>query len=255
MLLIISPAKTLDFETPLAQLPHSQPEFVSESEKLITKLRTLSRKKIGELMSISPALASLNHQRYQQWHNTFEAGEARQALLAFKGEVYRGLAADTFSEEDLNYAQNHLRILSGLHGVLRPLDLIHPYRLEMGTRLPVRRRKNLYHFWDDTLTKFINRDLETQTEAVLVNLASQEYFKAVHPHKVKGRILNIHFKEWKNGELKVIMTFAKHARGLMAAYLLRNRIETAEEIKGFDVDGYGYNDRFSTENDWVFTRE
>lgn len=255
MLIVISPAKTLDFDTPVADKKNSQPEFVAESVKLIAKLRTLSRKKIGILMNISPVLAELNYQRYLEWAPEFSPGASKQALLAFRGDVYRGLNADDYKEEDLDYAQEHLRILSGLYGLLRPLDLIRPYRLEMGTTLPVRRKKNLYQFWDDTLTKAINTALEDHPEKVLVNLASNEYFKAIQTEKIKGKVLNIHFRQWKNGEYKIIMTFAKQARGRMTSYILQNRIEEAEEIKGFAEDGYGFNDRFSTESDWVFTRD
>lgn len=254
MLTVISPAKTLDFDTPAVTSAFTQPGYLEDSEKLIRKLRTLSRKKIGELMGISKDLAQLNYERYLAWHADFNPGNAKQAVLAFKGDVYLGLEAETFTEEDFEFSQDHLRILSGLYGVLRPLDLIQPYRLEMGIRLPVRRKKNLYDFWGTRLTEDINQVLEEQEERVLLNLASKEYFGAIQPELTKGTIINPVFKDWKNGEYKILSFFAKKARGRMSSWIIRHRIDKVEEIKGFDLDGYEFNESLSNTHDWVFTR-
>jgi len=255
MISVLSPAKSLDFDKPTQLNNYTIPEYLEQSEQLIAKLRTLSRKKIGALMSISPSLAALNHERYSNWNLPFDVANAKPAAAVFNGDVYRGLDAASFSEADWGYAQEHLRILSGLHGLLRPLDLIQPYRLEMGTRLSVRRKKNLYEFWGDKVTDSINETFASQDEKVLLNLASIEYFKVIRPNKVAGRIVSANFREFKNGEYKTIMTFAKQARGLMASYIIKNRIEKVEDIKGFDVAGYSFNDRFSTGDDWIFTRD
>ncbi len=255
MLTIISPAKTLDFESPSVTSAFTQPDYLDDSEKLIRKLRTLSRKKIGELMGISKDLAQLNYERYISWNADFNPDNAKQAVLAFKGDVYLGLEAETFTEEDFQFAQDHLRILSGLYGLLRPLDLIQPYRLEMGTKLPVRRKKNLYDFWGSRLTEDLNQILESQEERVLLNLASKEYFSAIQPEETKGTIINPVFKDWKNGEYKILSFFAKKARGRMSSWIIRHRIDRVEEIKGFDLDGYGFNESLSSSHDWVFTRK
>lgn len=254
MLTVISPAKTLDFESePTTQL-HTQPHFVEDSEKLIRKLRTISRKKLRELMSISKPLAELNHQRYLDWEPHFSPENSKQAVLAFKGDVYLGLEAETFTEEDFEFAQNHLRILSGLYGILRPLDLIRPYRLEMGIRLPVRRKKNLYEFWNTRLTDAVNEVLEGMEEKTLVNLASNEYFNAIQPAKVNGTVVSPVFKDWKNGDYKIISFFAKKARGRMSSWMIRHRVDRVEALKDFDLDGYGYAEDLSDEKNWVFTR-
>lgn len=255
MISVISPAKSLDFETTVPTSIQSEPLFVDKAELLIKKLRTLSRKKIGDLMSISAQLAELNYQRYQDWEVEHNNEVARQALLAFKGDVYIGLDAYNFSDEEFNYAQDHLRILSGLYGMLRPMDIIRPYRLEMGTKLPVRRKKNLYEFWGDTQVDLINEALEGHDSKYLINLASNEYFKSVNTKKLNGEIITPEFKDFKNGEYKMISFLAKKARGMMSAYIIKNKIDTPEEIKGFDIDGYGYNERLSEGNKWVFTRD
>lgn len=255
MLIVISPAKTLDFETASTTEEFTLPDYLEDSEKLVRKLRTYSRKKLGALMDISPALAKLNQERYVDWQPDFSLSNAKQALLAFKGDVYLGLEAEAFAPEDLEYAQNHLRILSGLYGLLRPLDLIQPYRLEMGTRLPVRRKKNLYEFWGDRLTKAVNEVLAQQERPVLVNLASNEYFSALNPEKVKGELVTPVFKDWKNGEYKVISFFAKKARGRMTAWLLKHRVEHPDGIKDFDLDGYSYSEEASQGGEWTFLRK
>lgn len=254
MILVISPAKTLDFESPPVTDQYSFPESLDRSEKLIKKLRTLSRKKLGALMNISKDLATLNYDRYINWTPEFDKDSARIAVQAFKGDVYIGLDLDSFTPEDIDFAQEHLRILSGLHGVLRPLDLIKPYRLEMGTKLPVARKKNLYEFWTEEVTGRINAELATEKENTLVNLASDEYFNVIDTKKIKANIVKPVFKEMKNGQYKVISFLAKKARGTMSAYAIKNRLSKVEDLRNFDEDGYEYNEALSDTNEWVFTR-
>ena len=213
MISIISPAKSLDFETAPPTDQFSLPEYLEDSEKLMAKLRTLSRRKLSSLMNISKDLAELNYNRNQEWNLDFQPGTAKAALFAFQGDVYRGMDANSFDANDIAYAQNHVRILSGLHGLLRPLDLIKPYRLEMGTTLPVRRRKNLYDYWRDRLSHNLNEALAGHNDPTLVNLASNEYFKAVQQQALKVPLLTIHFRDWKNGEYKNLMTYSKLASG------------------------------------------
>ncbi|MBX2840335.1 MAG: peroxide stress protein YaaA [Flammeovirgaceae bacterium] len=254
MIILISPAKTLDFTQNNLVSEGSQPMFQEESEILIKKLRTLSRKKIGQLMDISPQLAELNYDRYQNWSPEFEVPAAKQAVLAFKGDVYLGLQAETFVQEEFDFAQQHLRILSGLHGLLKPLDLIRPYRLEMGTQLPVRRKKNLYQFWGDKITENLNNLLENEENPVVINLASQEYFKSINLKKLNAKVITPVFKDFKNGDYKVLSFFAKKARGFMSAYVIKNKINDPEKLKLFQEEGYSYNDLQSEGNEWVFTR-
>lgn len=252
MLLLISPAKSFDFESPSKTQSFSEPGFAEESERLIKKMRSFSAKKLGELMGLSKDLSTLNVDRYQMWTSNPKKEATKQAVLAFNGEVYRGLNAKEMSEEDLQFAQKHLRILSGLHGVLRPLDLIQPYRLEMGTKLKYYSYNNLYQFWGDKITKRLNEDLEE--EKTLVNLASTEYYKSVNEKKLKGRIITPIFKDLSNGGYKVLMTYAKNARGVMANYIIKNRIADPELMKSFDVNGYAYDPGQSDESNWVFIR-
>lgn len=252
MLLLISPAKSFSFDSPSNTTASSEPDFVEESTRLIKKMRTFSRKKLGELMSISPELAALNADRYQKWIPEPKTEDTKQALLAFNGEVYRGLNAKEMSEEDLAFAQDHLRILSGLHGLLRPLDRIQPYRLEMGTKLNYYSYKNLYQFWGDKITKRINSDLEDSQW--IVNLASNEYYKAVNASKLKAKVITPIFKDLSNGGYKVLMTYAKNARGVLANYIIKNRITQPELIKSFDMNGYAYDASSSDESNWVFLR-
>ncbi len=255
MLIVISPAKSLDFEAPSKTETYTTPEFLENSEYLIGKLKKLSPKKIGALMSISPALADLNFERYQTFSTPFTPDNAKQSLLAFRGDVYRGLDAESYSQEDYDYAQQHLRILSGLYGLLKPLDLIQPYRLEMGTKFAVTpKTKNLYQYWGTKIAAAVNEAIAASGTNTLVNLASAEYFKAVQPKLIEGTIITPQFKDFKNGEYKSIMTFAKIARGLMSTYIIKNRLTQPEDIKGFDVDGYAFNAPMSTESEWVFTR-
>ncbi len=252
MITILSPAKTLDFDAALPEMPFSQPAFVEESTQLIGKLRTLSKKKVSSLMSLNKDLTELNVMRYQEWEPNFQGEASRPAILTFSGEVYRGLAAKEMSHEDLMFSQDHVRILSGLHGLLRPLDRIRPYRLEMGTSLPVRRKKNLYAFWKEKVTQSVNDAMEAAGTDVLVNLASNEYSKAIDMHRVKGRVITPIFKDGKNGEYKVVMTWAKHARGAMTRFIIQNRITNPEDLKAFEL--YAYSPKLSEEDEWVFVR-
>lgn len=252
MLTILSPAKNLDFETPTTTDHYSYPDFVDESSELITLLRPLTVEQLGKLMKISPKLAELNQRRYQHWQPRFEPGPCKQALLAFAGEVYLGLDATSFDEPDLLHAQAHLRILSGLYGVLRPLDLIHPYRLEMGSRLANRQGRDLYHFWGERITNALNQRLAG--DGVLINLASQEYFKAVQPQRLEGRLITPQFKDYKNGAYRTIGLLAKRARGAMARAIIRNRWEEPQALKEFNWQGYLFNAELSSADEWLFTR-
>ena len=255
MLAVISPAKTLDFDTPPLTGAYSNPDFLDHSQLLINKLRRLSGKKLISLMSISRDLASLNSQRYQDWNAPFTRENAKPALMAFKGDVYTGFDLEAFKEADFAYAQDHLRILSGLYGLLRPLDLIQPYRLEMGTRLPTRRGKDLYRFWGSIPTKALNEALEKAASDVLVNLASNEYFGAVKNKELKARIVTPIFKDLNGGEYKVISFFAKKARGAMSDFMIRNRIEDPKGLQDFTGLGYQFDSNSSNEEQWVFTRD
>ena len=252
MIIVISPAKSVDFDTPSPTGIYSQPEFVPEATKLIKKLNTLSGKKLGELMNISKDLVSLNQNRYQNWTPTPVYSQTKQAMLAFNGEVFRGLDATQMNDEDFEFAQQHLRILSGLYGVLRPLDLIQPYRLEMGTKLKHYSANNLYQFWGDKITKRLNADLGKNE--VLVNLASTEYFKSIQLPKLKARVITPIFKDFSNGQYKVLMTYAKNARGTMTNFIIKNRLTNPDDIKAFDSNGYAYSAQQSSESEWVFLR-
>jgi cytoplasmic iron level regulating protein YaaA (DUF328/UPF0246 family) len=254
MLILVSPAKTLDYESPLATDRHTQPRFIEHSQRLIDTLRQQSVQDIAELMKLSDKLASLNVARYQSWQSEHTAENARPAVLAFKGDVYTGLDAESFSAEDFDFAQQHLRILSGLYGVLRPLDLLEPYRLEMGTRLKTDAGDNLYQFWGSRITDALNDELQTEDD-VIVNLASNEYFKAVQPKALRGRLITPVFKDFKNGQYKIISFYAKKARGLMSRYIIQNRIESAEAIKAFDLEGYYFSPEQSKGDTWVFLRD
>ena len=256
MIILLSPAKTLDFDSKPITQEFSRPEYVDHSEKLIKKLRSLSKPKLMKIMSISKDLAQLNYDRYAEWQPEFTADNSRQSVLAFKGDVYQGLEIETFSEEDLAYTQDHLRILSGLYGLLKPLDLIQPYRLEMGTNLKVGRKSNLYEFWDDQLTKDLNASLDSQHNRILVNLASHEYAKAVDLGALDVQVVEPTFQDWKNGKYKPITYYLKRARGWMAAWILKHRVETYEDLKHFERDGYAYDPELSEENSqMVFSRK
>lgn len=255
MLIVISPAKTLDFDTPVRSRKFTQPRFLDDAATLVAQLREFDPLQIGQLMSISTELAELNHRRFMSWSIPFSAANARQALLAFRGDVYIGLQADSFKAKELNFAQQHLRILSGLYGVLRPLDLIQPYRLEMGTALANSRGKNLYAFWGERITETLNVELRGAKKPVLINLTSEEYFKAVHPKLLAAPVITPIFKERKNDGYKIVSFFAKRARGAMSAYIVRKRLRDVAAIKEFAEDGYRFNDGQSTANEWVFTRD
>ncbi|HSB97387.1 MAG TPA: peroxide stress protein YaaA [Spongiibacteraceae bacterium] len=255
MLIVISPAKTLDFETPSNTKKFTQPAFLEQSAQLIEELRQLDPPQIGRLMNISDKLAELNHHRFMNWSIPFAPSNAKQALFAFRGDVYTGLDADSFSAADITFAQKHLRMLSGLYGVLKPLDLMQPYRLEMGTALRNRRGKNLYEFWDGRITAALHDELVDSRSKVLINLASEEYFKAVHPKALATEVITPIFKERKGDGYKIVSFFAKKARGLMAAYIVKQRLRHSEAIKDFALAGYRYDPRLSSGNDWVFTRE
>ena len=254
MLIVISPAKTLDFETPPKVPAFTMPDFLDDSAELIDELREFEPYQLSDLMGISPKLADLNSNRYHNWSLPFTADNAKQSVLAFKGDVYSGLDADNLTTGDLQFAQAHLRILSGLYGVLKPLDLMQPYRLEMGTKLKNRRGKDLYDFWDDRINKTLNAEMGEQDNPVLVNLASNEYFKSVKPEKLNARIITPTFKEERNGDYKFISFTAKKARGLMSRYIISNRLSDPEDIKGFDLEGYRYNAALSDIDRPVFTR-
>jgi len=254
MLITLSPSKGQDFDTPPPTDIYTIPDQLNDSQLLIEEAKKLDIKDVRKLMDVSENIAILNVERFHTWTTPFTPENAKPALFAFKGDVYSGIQVDKYSKDDLLYAQDHLRILSGLFGVLRPLDLIQPYRLEMKTKLKNPRGDNLYQFWDDRITEKLNETLANHKEKVLVNLASNEYFKSVKPKKLDARLLNINFKETKDGKTRVIAIFAKRARGMMSDYILRNRIEHAEDVKDFGAGGYQFSEQESTENNWVFTR-
>ena len=255
MLLVVSPAKTLDYDTAPVTKTFTQPDFLDQAQTLIEQLRELSPSDIGSLMSISDKLSQLNAARYEAWEQPFTPDNAKQAVLAFKGDVYTGLDAETLSEKQFKFAQQHLRILSGLYGLLRPLDLMQAYRLEMGTKFANTAGKNLYAFWGELITEKLNEEIANQKDDVLVNLASNEYFKSVKPSKLNGRIITPVFKDWKGDKYKIISFYAKKARGLMCRYAIDQQVKEVEELKNFDYEGYAYNESMSSESEWVFVRQ
>ncbi|MCM2681343.1 peroxide stress protein YaaA [Echinimonas agarilytica] len=255
MLAVVSPAKTLDFETPANTSSFSQSDLLSHSAELIERCRQLTPADIGGLMKISDKLAGLNAARFAEWQPNMTPENAKQAALAFKGDVYTGLDAQSLSEADFTYAQSHLRILSGLYGLLRPLDLMLAYRLEMGTKLDNTRGKNLYEFWGSIITDALNQALQEQGDDVLVNLASNEYFKAVKAKQIKGTLITPVFKDCKNGQYKIISFYAKKARGLMARYLIETKPSSVEQLKRFDTDGYYFSEEQSSSDTLVFLRD
>jgi hypothetical protein len=253
MLIVISPAKTLDFDTPAVIDKATQPRFLTRSERLISQLKHLSANDVASLMKLSDKLAGLNVARFQSWKTPFDAKNAKQAVLAFKGDVYTGLDADTLSHQGFEFAQTHLRILSGLYGVLKPLDYIQPYRLEMGTKFENDQGKDLYQFWGSELRESIQAELDD--DGILINLASNEYFKAVEAKKLKARIVTPVFKDQKNGQYKMISFYAKKARGLMTRYIIDNEITDVEQLKAFDTEGYYFSPEQSKKDEWVFLRD
>ncbi|MGE5470930.1 MAG: peroxide stress protein YaaA [Bacteroidota bacterium] len=254
MLILLSPAKSLDFKTQPQVSTFTQPAFLKDSQTLIEQLRRLSPADIAELMDLSDPLALLNFNRYADWKLPFTPENAKQAVLAFDGDVYDGLAAKNMSEADLDFAQRHVRMLSGLYGLLKPLDLIQPYRLEMGTRFANQAGKDLYAFWGERLLDAINDELEQEPRPVVVNLASEEYFKAALGRKIKGAVIQPVFEDWKNGKYKIISFYAKRARGLMTRYAVLNRLMDPEGLQDFDYDGYAFAPSASDEKSWVFRR-
>ncbi|MBX8520553.1 peroxide stress protein YaaA [Pseudomonas cichorii] len=255
MLMVISPAKTLDYETPPTTERYTQPQYLDHSQELITQLRELTPAQIGELMHLSDKLSGLNAARFGSWTPAFTPDNAKQALLAFKGDVYTGLQAETLTDAQLSYAQDHLRMLSGLYGLLRPLDLMQPYRLEMGTKLANARGKDLYAFWGTRISEWLNQALADQGDDLLLNLASNEYFSAVKRSSLKARIIDTEFKDLKNGQYKIISFYAKKARGMMSRFVITEQINTPEALKEFDVQGYRYSDEQSTTDKLVFLRD
>lgn len=252
MLLVISPAKTLDLTTPPTTRLHSTPDFLDRSAQLIDVLRARSPGQIADLMGISDKLAMLNVGRYADWRS--DVSDARQAVMSFDGDVYGGLDARTLTPKQLAYTQAHLRILSGLYGLLRPLDLMHPYRLEMGVKLANPAGKDLYTFWGDTITEALNRQAVATGAAALINLASEEYFKAVRPKALAVPVITPVFEDFKNGKYKIISFYAKRARGLMARYAAVKGILDPVKLQRFDVDGYAFDKADSTDTSWVFRR-
>ncbi len=254
MLMIISPAKTLDYESPLKTESYTIPDYLENSAELV---EIMSKKSLGDLvnmMQVSQKIAELNVERFKSWKMPFSPVNARQALLAFKGDVYNGIDTSTLSENNFSYAQLHLRILSGLYGLLRPLDLIQPYRLEMGLKINSKKINTLYQFWGNKITDEIIHLLEEQKTPVLVNLASNEYFKSVKTENLKCRLITPEFRDLKNGEYKMIQFFAKKARGLMVRYAIDHSISRSEDLKSFDYEGYSYNSKLSLSDKWVFSR-
>lgn len=254
MLIVISPAKTLDYQSPLTTNSYSQPELLAYSQQLVARMQQLSLEQIASLMGISDKLAALAATRFYEWHVDFTPENARQAILAFKGDVYTGLKAQQFNEEDFHFAQQHLRILSGLYGVLRPLDLMQPYRLEMGVRLDNAQGKDLYSFWGQRITEKLNQALQAQGDNVLINLASDEYFKAVKPARLDAQIIKPIFLDEKQGKFKVISFYAKKARGLMSRYIIENRLTDPGQLTGFSSEGYFFDEILSSQQELVFKR-
>lgn len=253
MILLISPAKTLNFDTTDLK-KKTKPRFLPDSQSLIDILKKQSPTDVKKLMKVSDKIANLNVERYHNFSTPFNLKNAKQAVLAFRGDVYTGLDADSFDAKDLEFAQQHLRILSGLYGVLRPLDLMQAYRLEMGTKLSNDNGKNLYEFWGDKITKTINKDAKASKSKAIINLASKEYFSVLQPKDFKTDLYNVHFKEEKNGAFKIVAFFAKKARGMMCHYIIKNKLTEPEHLIGFDYDGYVYNEKLSSERDLIFTR-
>jgi cytoplasmic iron level regulating protein YaaA (DUF328/UPF0246 family) len=254
MLFLLSPAKSLDYDTPAHVKKHTLPQFIDESSGLIEVLRPYTPAQIASLMDLSDALSTLNVARYTAWSPNFSADNSKQAILAFNGDVYEGLDAKTLSAKDLDWAQTHVAMLSGLYGILRPLDWMQPYRLEMGTKLANPRGKDLYAWWGDQLAQYLNGELAKQGDDVLINLASQEYFKSVKRKALKARVVECVFEDWKNGQWKIISFHAKRARGLMARHAILSRATKLSDLIGFDAEGYAYEAAASEPDRLVFRR-
>lgn len=255
MLAVISPAKTLDYQSAVKKFDFSQPQLTQHSQQLIEICRQLAPAEIASLMHISDKLAGLNAARFAQWQVEHNLDNAKAAMFAFKGDVYTGLEAESLSDEEVSYAQQHLRILSGLYGLLRPLDLMQPYRLEMGTKLANTKGKDLYTFWGNIITTHLQQAIDEQGDNILVNVASDEYFKSVKTEQLRATIVKPVFLDYKNGKYKVISFYAKKARGLMCRYLIQQRIDRVEGIKDFTLGGYYFDSKQSSESEFVFKRE
>ena len=254
MIIVLSPAKTLDYSFSEKGLDFSVPSFLPKSKNLVSTVKKLNKSELSSLMGVSEKISALNHDRFQNWSQaTKPSDHAKQAGFVFKGDVYQGLAFEKLSKQDINFAQKHLRILSGLYGVLKPLDIISPYRLEMGTKISVAKNKDLYEFWKEEITNHLNKDLKASS--ILVNLASIEYFSSVDTEKLKSRVISPVFKDFKNGQFKIISFYAKKARGLMAKYLIEKRAKTSEDLQKFNLEGYKFSKKDSTEDSPVFLRK
>jgi len=254
MLYLLSPAKSLDYESEAPSVRATMPRFLSHSAELAGILKKMTPSQLESLMGISDKLAKLNAERFDDWREDYSKPEARQAILAFTGDVYQGLAVDQWGKEDFSEAQKSIRILSGLYGILRPLDLMLPYRLEMGTKLSNERGSNLYHFWGSLLTDSLNKELKGSDDAV-INLASNEYFSSVQAKDLKSPVITPVFKDWKNGQYKIISFYAKKARGMMASWAVRKRISSPAGLKRFKEGGYTFDKSLSDDSNWVFTRK
>jgi len=247
-------SKTLDFESIVGKLKYTVPQFVKDSQLLVDKLRGLSESEFSDLMGISAKLAKLNLVRYANWQAAASPDDARQALMAFKGDIYSGIETKKYSGKDFDFAQKHVRILSGLYGILRPLDLIQPYRLEMNTKLSTAEGKNLYSFWGNRITEALRELLKQEKSGVIVNLCSAEYLRAINANELMATVITPAFKELKDGSYRFITIYAKRARGLMCNYIIQNRLDRLEDLKSFDSEGYQYNKKISSDYEWVFTR-
>jgi len=254
MIILMNSSKTLNFEPPVQITKHTVPEFLEDCKLLVSELRKLSVSGFAELMGVSENLATLNVRRYKNWRTSPGGSNAKQALLAFKGDIYAAMDVDRYKAKTINFAQKHLRILSGLYGILRPLDLIQPYRLEMATKLATDRGKDLYRFWGTRINASLNELLQREKSGVLVNLASAEYFKSVKSNLLKADVITPVFKEYKDPSYRVIAVYAKKARGLMCDYIIQNRITRVEDLQSFNSDGYRFAHAHSSEREWVFTR-
>jgi cytoplasmic iron level regulating protein YaaA (DUF328/UPF0246 family) len=254
MIIILNSSKTLDFETPVRISKHSRPQFSDDSNLLVEALRKLSLADFSKMMGVSEKLAKLNIERYKNWQLAPSGPAARQSILAFKGDIYAAIDVENYGMKEFNFAQKHLRILSGLYGILRPLDLIQPYRLEMATKLSTRRGKGLYAFWGNRINEALNAALKQEKSGILINLTSLEYFKAVKASQLEARVITPVFKEYRDSSYRVVAIYAKKARGLMCDYIIRNHLTETRDLKSFDLDGYRFNKKLSSEVEWVYTR-
>jgi cytoplasmic iron level regulating protein YaaA (DUF328/UPF0246 family) len=254
MIILLNSSKTLDFEQPARVSKHSVPEFSDDSEFLVDKLRRFSVSDFSELMGVSEKLAVLNVERYKNWKTSPPHSQAKQAIMAFKGDIYSAIDVDSYTIKEYDFTQKHLRILSGLYGILRPLDLIQPYRLEMATKLSTDRGKNLYHFWGIRINQYLNALLRREKSGILVNLASAEYFKAIKANQLDARVITPVFKEYRDSTYRVVAIYAKKARGMMCDYIIRNHIRQPEKLQSFNLNGYRFSAKLSSDREWVFAR-